>query len=232
MTTKKKNRQSIHRGPPPGIVAVVFVLLSAASILVTLLMAGGMPYPTFYSQAVQTHIYYTKFATVLRITAFLRFGSMFPLGVFTTTFVSLLYFHKIKVAGVQIAYFGGITSSLFLGISSLIAWILSQPSIVENAGALYFFQFFAFATCNVGHTATLGLLLAGVSVPCLLIRLIPRWISWVGLIIAAICVFSTLSMVLPALSILRSVGRFSAYIWLIAAGFSIPKEKSKNNIKH
>jgi hypothetical protein len=72
----------------------------------------------------------------------------------------------------------------------------------------------------------LGLLLAGVSVPALFLRLTPRWIAWLGLVLAATCELSTLSMVFPMASILLPLGRFPAFTWLIGMGFTLPKSRA------
>jgi hypothetical protein len=102
---------------------------------------------------------------------------------------------------------------------------MSQSGVASEIGAMRVAQLVAFATGGFGHTATLGLLLAGVSVPSLAFRLMPRWVCWFGLVVAVICDLSTLSMLFPALSVLLPLGRFPGYIWLIVAGFAMPKEQ-------
>jgi hypothetical protein len=114
---------------------------------------------------------------------------------------------------------------MFMAVSSLATWALSQPGVAADTGAMRAVQLFAFATGGFGHTATLGLLLAGVSVPSLAFGLMPRWACWFGLIVAAIAELSSISMLLPAASPLLPLGRFPALIWLIVAGFSIPKKR-------
>lgn len=126
---------------------------------------------------------------------------------------------------VYIALFGGIAAAVFMGVSSLATWALSQPGVATDTGAMRAVSLLAFATGGFGHTATLGLLLAGVSVPSLAFGLMPRWVCWFGLIVAAIAELSVISMVFPAASILLPLGRFPALVWLIAAGFTIPKRR-------
>jgi hypothetical protein len=220
-----ENESAVHRSPPLGILAVVFVALFLSSIAANLIMTGGAPYPIPYNPIPTLQDYYTRFPNVMRTVSFLQFGASIPLGLFTATVVSRLLFHRIKVAGVHIALFGGLAASVFLGISALSSWTLSQPGVATEVGAMRVAQLLAFATGGFGHTVTLGLLLAGVSVPSLFTRIMPRWLSWAGLVIAAVCVLSFFSMLWPALSFLLPLGRFPAYLWLIAAGFSIPKTR-------
>jgi hypothetical protein len=132
----------------------------------------------------------------------------------------------VNVAGVYIALFGGFASSILLAISALSSWALSQPGVANEIGAMRTLQLIGFATGGVGHVAMLGLLLAGVSVPALFLRLTPRWIAWLGLVLAATCELSTLSMVFPMASILLPLGRFPAFTWLIGMGFTLPKSRA------
>jgi len=181
-------------------------------------MTGGAPYPTPYLPIPQLQEHYTRFPDAMRVTSFLQFGASIPLGIFTATVVSRLLFHRINVAGVYIALFGGIAASVFLGVSALSAWALSQPGVATDAGAMRAIQLLAFATGGVGHTVTRGLLLAGVSVPSLVFRLVPRCVSWFGLIIAAIAVLSVFSMLFTGASILLPLGRLPAYLWQLVKG--------------
>ncbi len=153
--------------------------------------------------------------------AFLQFGAAIPLGILTASIVSRLRFHKIRAAGVDIALFGGFASAIFLGVSALSSWVLSQSEVASDAGTVRAIWLLGFATGGVGHTATLGLLLAGAAVTCLFYRLMPPWMPWVGLVIAAIAELSVLSLLFQPLSILLPLSRFPGYIWLIIAGFSI-----------
>ena len=226
MNAATTSNQLTHRSPPLGVVAVVFVSLFAASIAVTLLGTHGAPYPTPYRSIAELTDYYTRFPDVLRWTSFLQLGAMMPLGVYSATIVSRLAFHRVGVAGVQIAWFGGVGAALCLGISALCSWTLSQPGVASESGALRVAQLLAFASGGFAHTASLGLLLAGVSLPSLAFRLLPRWLCWSGLILAAIAELSTLAMLSPALSTLLPLARFPAYLWLIATGFALPKTQS------
>jgi hypothetical protein len=51
---------------------------------------------------------------------------------------------------------------------------------------------------------------------------------WFGLILAVIGELSWLSMVVPAALFLIPLTRFPAFVWLIAAGFLLPKSASSS----
>jgi hypothetical protein len=214
-----------HRSPPLGVLAVVFVGLFLASVAANFMMTGGVPYPIPYNPVEQLQDYYMRFPHVMRVVSFLQFGASIPLGLFTATAVSRLLFHRVRAAGVYIALFGGIAAAVFMGVSALATWVLSQPGVATDTGAMRAASLLAFATGGFGHTVTLGLLLAGLSVPCLVFRLTPRWVCWFGLIVAAIAELSVFSMVFQSASLLLPLGRFPALIWLIVAGFTIPKTR-------
>src|SRR5215475_2308546 len=218
---------SFHRGPALGALGVVFVSLFAASLVVTGVMTGGAHFPTPYEPVALAQDYFSRYANVIRIAAFLQFGAAIPLGLFTATVTSRLKFLGIRVAGVDIALFGGFAASIFLALSAGAGWVLSQPGMATEASALRAIQLLGFVTGGPGHVVTLGLLLAGVSVPSAFAKLIPRWLVWLGLIVAAICELSALSLVFPKAGILLPLGRFPAFIWLIGAGFTMPKSRGK-----
>jgi hypothetical protein len=72
----------------------------------------------------------------------------------------------------------------------------------------------------------LGLLVAGVAVPALIIGLLPRPLAWAGLAIAIAAELSSLALLTPDLAILVPIGRFPALIWLVVAGVLLPRRRS------
>jgi hypothetical protein len=215
----------VHRSPPLGVLAVVFVVLFMASVAANFLMTDFAPYPVPYNPIQQLKDYYTRFPNALRAVSFLQMSASIPLGLFAVVMVSRLSFLRINVAGVHIALFGGLAAAVFMMMSALGAWVVSQPGVATDTGAMRVASLLAFGSGGFAHTATLGLLLAGVSVPSLAFGLMPRWISWFGLVVAAIAELSLISMVFPVASPLLPLARFPALIWLVAAGFAMPKRR-------
>ena len=228
MTGSPSNLDVLHRSPSLGALAIVFTSLFLGSLASQAIMTGGVPFPIPYNSVSEIQAYYTRFPDVLRVASFLQFGAAIPLGLFTATIVSRLLFHKVNAAGVHIALFGGLMASALLAVSALASWTLSQPGVATEIGAMRAVELFAFATGGFGNVAAMGLLLAGVSVPSLFLRLMPRWACWLGLIFAAVAELSTLSMVFPALSVLLPLARFPAFVWMIVAGFTVPKGRRQN----
>src|SRR5262252_377561 len=145
MTDVETTRTHKHRSPPLLLLAIIHVGLVICGIA-TQSLRSGVPYPTPYDGVQQLQQYYAQFPDVMRIVSFLQFGASIPLGLFSVVIVSRLLFHDVRVAGVQIALFGGIASAVFLGSSGLATWTLSQPGVADDPGAMRIGQLIAFAT--------------------------------------------------------------------------------------
>lgn len=220
-----------HRGPHPAIIAFIYVILFIASLVAFGVLSHGAVFPRPLGPLEKAQEVYLQFPGAIRLNALLQFGSAIPLGLFTAAVTSRLKFLGVNVTGVSIALFGGIAASLFVSISSICGWILSQPGIADELNLMHALQLFGFATGGVAHIVALGLLMAGISVPCLFGKYTPKWIAWLGLILAGIAELSTLSLVIPALGYLLPLARFGSYVWMIGTGLTLikknPEPKSK-----
>jgi hypothetical protein len=211
----------VHRGPPLGGLALAFAgLFLASQVIIGSMTVGTFPNP--YDSPNSGQAYFGPNAEILRLVAFLQFGAAIPLGIFAATVYSRFRFLGLTMAGVTIAQFGGYVASIMLALSGLTTWALTQPGMTDDLSTLRALQLLSFTTGGVGHVVGFGLLIAGVSVPAAFARLLPRWLVWFGLILAALAEIASLSMVFPIVSPLLPLSRFPAVIWLIAAGFAMP----------
>lgn len=169
--------------------------------------------------------YFLQFRDALRISSFIQFGTAIPLGIFTAAITSRLRFLGVTASGVNIALFGGISAAVFMALSGLLGWVLSQPGIANDLSTMHAVRMLQFGSGGVAHIVMLGLLLAGVSVPSLFGRFLPRWLCWMGLIVAVIAELSVFSMIFPQVSFLLPLARLAAFVWLIIAGFKMVKGK-------
>lgn len=216
-----------HRGPNLGAVGIVFTALSLASVAALAIPAGGGQILSPFDAPGAAQASFVAHGMALRVAAFLGFGAAIPLGIFTATAVSRLEFLGVNVAGVFISLFGGLAASVMLMISALGQWALGQPGVAAQAGASRMLHLLMFATGGVGYVAALGLLLAGVSVISLFMKTLPRWVTWLGLTIAAVAEVSSLSLLVPGAVYLLPLARFPAYVWIIAAGFLLPRSRAE-----
>ena len=183
-------------------------------------------YPTPISPAETAQAYFQKFPGVLHISSFLQLGAAITIGIFTATITSLLRFLGVSAAGSNIALFGGIAGAAFLAISAVLTWVQSQPGISDDIHTMRMVQLAGFASGGIVHVALLGLLLAGISIPCLLIGLMPKWLCWLGLITAGVSELASLGFLFSEALILLPVARFASLLWLVGAGFKITKIKT------
>jgi hypothetical protein len=200
-----------HRSPSLGAVSIVYTLLFLGSLAVMFLLAGS----------------FREHGTALRLVAFLQFGAAVPLGVYAATAASRLQFLGVNVAGVVIALFGGVAASVFAAISALFEWALAQPGIATDGAATRILHIMTFTTGGVGFVATFGLLVAGVSVICLFTKFLPRWLVWLGLVVAALAELSSFSLIFPQVAFLLPMSRFPGLIWLIGAGLKLPRSRAE-----
>jgi hypothetical protein len=214
-----------YRGPNPGIIAIIYVILFIASLVSFAILSHGSGFPMPFGSLEKSQHIYQQFPDAIRLNALLQFGAAIPLGLFTAAVTSRLNFIGVPVTGASIALFGGIAASLLITISSLCSWVLSQPGIVNDLGLMHAVQLFGFASGGVAHVAALGLLMAGISVPCLYGKYTPKWVAWLGLILAGMAELSTLSLIVGQLTYLLPVVRFGSYIWLIGTGFTLIKQR-------
>jgi len=214
-----------HRGPHPGILAIIYTLLFVVSLVLFGILSNGAQFPRPFGPLQTAQQTYLQFPDAIRINALFEFGAAIPLGLFTAAVTSRLSFLGVNVTGVSIALFGGIAASVLFMLSGLSGWILSQPGVANDVNIMHAIQLLGFGCGGVGFTVAFGLLMAGISVPCLFGGYTPKWIAWFGLILAGIAELSVLSLVAPQAVYLFPLVRFPSFIWMIAAGFTLIKKR-------
>jgi hypothetical protein len=214
-----------HRGPNLGALSVVYTVLFLASLVVTAVMTNGEHFPSPFVSVDVAQAFFARNANAVRLAAFLQFGAAIPLGIFAATAASRLQFLGVNAAGVFIALFGGIAASLFAAASALFQWVLAQPGVASHVETTRVLHLLSFATGGVAYTVLFGLLVAGVSVIAWFTKLLPPWLVWVGLVIAAVAELTSLSLVFTPLGYLLPAVRFPGFIWMIAAGYLLPRSR-------
>lgn len=215
-----------HPSPPLSIVALVHAALFAAGIAAPIAVAGAH-YPSPFGSQAEAARYFTDHAAAVRLASFLQFSSAIPLGIFAATAVSRLRFFGVQAAGTTIALYGGLGASLMLALSALASWVLAQPGVTETASTVRALHLLAFATGGVGQVALFGLLVAGVALTGGLHRLLPHWLMWFGLAVAAIAELSVLALLSPFFAWMLPLARFPGLVWLIATGVKLPKVRAR-----
>ncbi|WP_181034219.1 hypothetical protein [Arthrobacter sp. GMC3] len=216
-------------GPHPGILAAVSLGLFLLSLVLGAAMTGGQVFVSPFAKAADVARFYQENASAIRVTGMLQFGSAVPLGIFAATVYARQLRLGVRVPGPAIGYFGGIAASVFLMLSGLVTWILGQPSVSANVPVTQALAFLGFAAGGVGFVVGLGLLVAGLAVPAFILRFVPRWLAWTGLVLAALSELSFLSLAIEPLQFLLPIGRFGGMLWLVAVGFLLPVTRAAAN---
>lgn len=212
-------------GPPLGILAVVHAGLFLLALIVGFVLSGAGAFlsPFAGADAVAAHAHADWAA--IRVGAMLQFGSAVPLGIYAATAFARLQRLGVRVPGPAIGFTGGLTASILLMVSAFGTYLLSRPELTSDPRLALTFSFLAFVTGGVGYVVGLGLLIAGMAVPGVILGLLPRWLAWAGLVVAALSELSFLSLAVEPLQFLIPIGRFAGIAWLIAAGFLLPLDR-------
>jgi hypothetical protein len=215
-------------GPPLGVLALVSTVLFLIGLFVAAALAKGFP-PAPSANAATIQRYFSAHRSATRVSALFQFAAAVPLALYAATASARLRSLGIRAPGATIALAGGLLSAAFLGVSALTSWVLSRAEVVSDPTLVRAFQDFGYITGGPAHVVFLGLLVAGTAVPAMLAPLLPRPVVLVGLFLAGIAELSTLSIATDTLAFLLPIARFPILIWLIVAGFQLPRTRRRQN---
>ena len=212
-----------HRGPHLGALAIVYTVLFMAGLYPVTIFAGKTHWPGPWEPANVIVSYFQTHAGAVLTCLSLQCGAAIALGIFTATAVSRLQFLGVRVAGVSIALFGGFLT-VFNGMASAFTtWTMIHPAVVASPSVLLGLYYLSFAFGGPGFSIPMGLLIAGISVPSYFMKLLPNWLVVCGMVLAVAGELSWLHLFLPKALFLIPLVRFPGFVWLIAAGFVLPK---------
>jgi hypothetical protein len=214
------NRRQPQGGPPLALLASISLVLLLAGLAIGVALAGVMPLP--YGSATVIQDYVAGHHNAAQAIAVATFASSIPLAIYAATASARLRQLGITAPGATIALAGGLLASAGLSLSGLLAWTLSRPEVTSDVALVRALYYLTYLTGGPWHVVTLGLLIAGIAVPSLIVGLLPRGVAWTGLVIAGLAELSTLALIWPGLSPLLPVARFGGLVWLIAAGMMLP----------
>jgi hypothetical protein len=216
-----------HRqgGPPLQLLGGLTLGFFVAGLVAAAALGGITPNPLGPPSTVTD--YYREHPVSVQAGAIFLFAASVPLLIYAATASARLRLLGITAPGATIALAGGVVASGAQSLSSMLSWVLSRPAVRTDGALVQALSTLSFLVGGPGHVVALGLLLAGVSVPALIVGLLPRPVAWAGLVIAAIAELSALSLIFPVLAILLPIARFPALIWLVVAGILLPARRQK-----
>jgi hypothetical protein len=119
---------------------------------------------------------------------------------------------------------GGFLTAFMMMTSSSVLWAMTYPGIAQDASVMRALYRIQFALGGPGFSVPFGLLIAGISVTAGFSRLLPKWLAILGVVIAAVGELSWLNILFPKALPLIPLTRFPGFLWLIAAGFALPRK--------
>jgi hypothetical protein len=161
----------------------------------------------------------------VRVSSFFLFGSAVPFGIFAVTIVSRLRFMGVRAAGTNITLLGGMAATIALFLSGTAGWILSLPDVTASAPLVKAIDFLSFLCGGVFYSVGFGPLAAGVSVTSHFMRLLPRWITVLGILLAITGELSWFSLIAYPANFLIPITRFVGFIWMLLAAVALTKNR-------
>lgn len=225
MNTRTTTTTATAAGPNPGILGMVSLGLLIGSLISMAVLSGGGTIASPFGDTTEVTEIFVDHRFAARFASMLQIGSATTLGIYAAIVYARQQRLGIRVPGPVIGLFGGTAAAILLAVSASITWTQSQAVVSTQPELTHALAYLSFATGGFAHVLGLGLLVAGIAVPSLILRMLPVPFAWIGLVIAGLAELSFLSMVIESLQFLIPIGRFGALIWLVIAGFLLPKTR-------
>jgi hypothetical protein len=210
-------------GPQGGPPLLVVALAYGALMITSVILSARTPQPSASAAALLA--FERSHRTGLQVAGFLSFGASAPLAIWSATVYRRLRTLGVTAPGAVIALAGGLLAAASLAMSGLISWTSAQVAPIASPALARALGDLGFAAGSAGFVVPLGLLLAGVSVPSLILRLTPRLWAWFGLVVAAVSMLATFVLLTTALDPTLPIGRFGSLIWLIGVSVLLPRTR-------
>jgi hypothetical protein len=214
-----------HKGPHTGLLAVLYTLLFCVGLYPVTSLYKQPYWPGPWESAPVILAYFQNYGARVLFCIVLQLGALVCFGLFAVTTVSRLRFLGARAAGTYIALFGGVLVVADAFAGAMATWTMLHPGVIEHAPTVLALYYLSFALGGPGFSVPMGLFLAGVSVTSGFLKLLPRWMVVFGLLLAIAGELSLLHLAFPKLLFLIPLVRFPGFVWLIAAGFMLPKRR-------
>ena len=213
------------RGPSLILLATVHILIFVAGLVAAATLRHGAPYVTPFAPAEELRSFIAQSPTAVRVSNFFLFGSAVPFGIFAVTTVSRLRFMGVRAAGTNIALLGGLTATIALILSGIAGWVLSVPEVSASAQVVKAIFFLCFLFGGVVYAVGFGLLAAGVSVTSYFMRLLPRWLVALGMVLTITGELSSFSLIAYPAIFFIPITRYVGLIWMLSVAVALTKNR-------
>jgi hypothetical protein len=214
------------RGPSLILLAIVHILVFVAGLVAAATLRHGAPYVTPFAPAEEVRLFFAQSPTAVRVSNFCLFASAVPFGIFAVTTVSRLRFMGVRAAGTNITLLGGLTATIALILSGITGWVLSVPEVSASAQVVKAIFFLCFLFGGAVYSVGFGLLAAGVSVTSYFMRLLPRWMVVLGMLLAITGELSSFSLIAYPANFFIPITRYLGLIWMVSVAVALTKNRT------
>ena len=200
-------------------------LFALTLVYVALIVAGGTNVRVAFQvphDSTSAPAYVAQHMWAIQWGSFCEFASAILLGIFMAVTVSRLRSPGNRAAAEQVAALGGIATPIMLIGSALSTWSLTRPGVAAASGAVAALQSIGFDGGGPGFAVFLGLFAAGVSVFAGMRKLIPSWLMWLGIVVAAAGELSSLTLLNFTAGYFIPVARFLSIAWMLGLALKLP----------
>jgi len=212
----RMTRTGPQGGPPLLAPAIAYGVLMVTAVA----LLAKVPPPGASAAAVLS--YDQAHQTAMRVAGCLTFAASPPLAIWTATAYRRLRTLGVTAPGAVIGLSGGLLAAASLALSGLLTWTSGQLGGANTPAVARALTDLGFAVGAAGFVVPLGLLAAGIAVPALILRFTARPLAWAGLVIAAVSLLATFTLLTSALDATLPIGRFAGLAWLIAVSVALP----------
>ncbi len=200
-------------------------LLALTIAYLALMIAGAMNVKIAFGvpqDSATAAAFVAQHSEAIRLGSFLEFVSALPLGIFMAVSIDRVRSLGVGHAGEQIAALGGIATPMMLAGTALATWSLTRPGVAAKPGAVAVLQAIGFDGGGPGFAMFMALFVAGVSVAVGSKRLIPRWLMWLGIVVAVAGEVSALTLLNFTAGYFIPVARFLSVAWMLGFALTLP----------
>ncbi|MEU0836785.1 DUF4386 domain-containing protein [Streptomyces sp. NPDC005969] len=208
-------------GPPLLAPVLAFAALTVAYVVVN----RSTPHPDASGLAV---LHYARsHGTAIKLGSFLLLASAVPLALCAAVLYRRLRALGITAPGSAITLVGGVLASCALTASAMFAWSGGRLPVDAPAPLARALADLSFLSGGPAYAVMYALFTAGVSVTGLLAGLLPRAVTWTGLLLAAAGMLSTLTLLASGFAYLLPVVRFGGTVWLVFVAVLLPRTRRR-----
>jgi hypothetical protein len=208
-----------------ALAGVCYVLFFIASLVLPKVLGpdGGTSLVTPYStDAEVTRYLATAGHESVPVAAFCQAMSGLALLVFVGCAAG--YVHRIAHgAHAALVRTSGTVAAAFLLLSASVQWILSLPIAGDDLSVYRAVMDLSFITGAAVQVSTTGILVGAVAAAGRTGGILPKWLNWLGLTVAALSALSMLSLLFKGATPFLPVGRYLGMVWFLGLAAVLPR---------